>query len=150
MFFVRPIVSLWELMTPGCCKFGPKGHDWQDLCTYMKGTTKHCYILNIQALGLVVSGKKIFLCYSNYKPLADNDAPWAWPIWTPWAWLAGFIKGVTKQCYTQNKNLLASWFQRRRFFLCFSCCRSMEANDHRGVANLDPRGMIGRIYVGFQ
>ena len=26
----------------------------------MKGTTKHCYILNIQVLGLVVSEKKIF------------------------------------------------------------------------------------------
>ena len=24
----------------------------------------------------------------------------------------------------------------------------MGANDPRGVANLDPRGMIGRIYVG--
>ena len=25
---------------------------------------------------------------------------------------------------------------------------SMEANDPQGVASLDPRGMIGRIYVG--
>ena len=25
---------------------------------------------------------------------------------------------------------------------------SMGANDPRGVANLDPRGMVGRIYVG--
>ena len=24
----------------------------------------------------------------------------------------------------------------------------MGANDPRGVANLDPRGMVGRIYVG--
>ena len=24
----------------------------------------------------------------------------------------------------------------------------MGDNEHRGVANLDPRGMIGRIYVG--
>ena len=24
----------------------------------------------------------------------------------------------------------------------------MGANKHRGVANLDPRGMVGRIYVG--
>ena len=25
----------------------------------------------------------------------------------------------------------------------------MEANDPRGVTNLDPRGMIGRIYVEY-
>ena len=25
----------------------------------------------------------------------------------------------------------------------------MGANDPQGVANLDPRGMIGRIYVGY-
>ena len=27
------------------------------------GTTKHCYILNIQDSGFVVSEKKIFLCF---------------------------------------------------------------------------------------
>ena len=29
----------------------------------------------MQALGLVVLGKKIFKCLSHYKPMADNDAP---------------------------------------------------------------------------
>ena len=28
-----------------------------------------------QALGLVVLEKKIFKCFSHYKPMADNDAP---------------------------------------------------------------------------
>ena len=42
---------------------------------FLKGTTKHCYLINIQALGLVVSEKKIFSCYSHHKTLADNDAP---------------------------------------------------------------------------
>ena len=32
------------------------------------------------------------------------------------------------------------------FFLCFSRCKSMGANDPRGAAIFDPRGMIGRIY----
>ena len=32
------------------------------------------YILNIQALGLVVSEKKMFSCYSHFKPMVDNDA----------------------------------------------------------------------------
>ena len=71
--------------------------------------------------------------------------PGAWPIWTPGAWLAGFMYGTTKHCYIQN--MWASWFQRRRF-LRFSHYKSMEANDPQGMANLDPRGFIGRIYVG--
>ena len=35
----------------------------------------------------------------------------------------------------------------KKIFLCFSHCKAMEANDPRGGAILDPRGMIGRIYV---
>ena len=68
----------------------------------MKGTTKRCYILNIKALGLVVLEKKIFKCFSHYKPMADNDAPGAWPIWTPGSQLAGIIMGLTKRCYILN------------------------------------------------
>ena len=30
---------------------------------------------------------------------------------------------------------------------CFSHCKSMGANDPRGGAIFDPRGMIGRIYI---
>ena len=33
-------------------------------------------------------------------------------------------------------------------FLCSSYCKSMGANHPRGVANLDPSDMIGRIYKG--
>ena len=62
----------------------------------MKGTTKCCYILNIKALGLVVSEKKIFSYFSHYRPMLDNDAPGARPIWAPGTRLAGFMKGVTK------------------------------------------------------
>ena len=29
--YVFPIVSLWELMTPGAGPFLTQGHDWQDL-----------------------------------------------------------------------------------------------------------------------
>ena len=35
----------------------------------------------------------------------------------------------------------------KKFFLRFFHCKSMGANDPRGVASLDPRGMVGRIYV---
>ena len=40
--------------------------------------------------------------FSHYKPQADNDAPGAWPIWTPGSRLAGIIKGLTKHRFTQN------------------------------------------------
>ena len=36
--------------------------------------------------------------------------------------------------------------EKKIFFLCFSHCKSMGANNPRGGAILDPRGMIGRIY----
>ena len=35
----------------------------------------------------------------------------------------------------------------KKIFLRFSHYKSMGANDPRGLANLDPRGLIGRIYV---
>ena len=70
--------------------------------------------------------------------MADSDTPWAWPIWTPGAWLAGFVKGITKHCYTQNIKALGLMVSEK-IFLCSS----------RSVANLDPKGMIGRIFVGY-
>ena len=44
--------------------------------------------------------------------------------------------------------LWASWFQRRFLRFCFSTVKSLGANDPWGVANLDPRGIVGGIYVG--
>ena len=35
----------------------------------------------------------------------------------------------------------------KKFFLSFSHYKSMGANDFPGADNLDPRGMVGRIYV---
>ena len=70
------------------------------------------------------------MLYSYYKPFEDNNAHRAWPIWTQGAWLAGSIKGITKHCCTQN-------------IIALGLMAPM------GVANLDPRGMIGRIYVGY-
>ena len=84
--------------------------------------------------------------------MADNDAPGAWPIWTPGSRLAGIIKGLTKHCFTQNTKALGLMVSKKKIFLRFSYNKSMEANDPPpppGVANLDPRGMIGRIYEGY-
>ena len=92
----------------------------------------------------MVLERKIFKCFSHYKPIADNDAPAAWPIWTLGSQLAGIIKGLTKHCFTQNiKSSGPHGFREEYFFYVFL------SNDPSGVANLDPRGMIGRIYEGY-
>ena len=69
VFYVFPIVSLWELISPGVGPFLTPG-PW--LAGFIKRTTIHCYTQNMKALGLVVSEKKIFLCFSH-------DAPGAGP-----------------------------------------------------------------------
>ena len=51
----------------------------------------------------MVLEKKIFKCFSHYKPMADNDAPGAWPIFTPGSRLAGIIKELTL-LHTKYKN----------------------------------------------
>ena len=66
----------------------------------------------MKALGLVVSEKKIFLCFSH-------DAPGAGPVWTPWARLAGFMKRTTRHCYTQNMKALGLVVSEKKIFLCF-------------------------------
>ena len=96
----------------------------------MKGTNKHCYMLNTQALSLVVLELEDF---SHYKPTAHMDIPGAWSIWTPGTWLAGLMKGTTKHCYIQNIEALGLVI----FFLCFSHCKSMRAICCHGNHNFD-------------
>ena len=73
-------------------------------------------------------------------------APGAGPFLTPGAQLAGFVKRTTIHCYTQNRKALYFVVSEKKIFLCFSHCKSMGANDPRGGAIFDPRGMVGRIY----
>ena len=80
-----------------------------------------------------------FLCFSH-------DAPGAWPVWTKGAWLIGFIKRTTIQCYIKILKALGLVVFEKTIFLCFSHCKSMRANDPWGGAMFDPRGMVGRIY----
>ena len=63
-------------------------------------------------------------------------------MWTPGARLAGFIKSTTIHCYTHSSGHCGFGEED---FLCFSQCKCMGANDPRGGAISDPRGMIGRI-----
>ena len=54
--------------------------------------------------------------FSHYKPMADNDAPGAWPILTPGSLLAGIIKGLTKHCFTQNIKALGLMVSEKKVF----------------------------------
>ena len=58
---------------------------------------------------------------------SSNDAPWAGPVWTAGAWLAGFIKRTTIHCYIQNVKALGLVVSDNKMFLCFSHCKSMGA-----------------------
>ena len=77
------------MIPPGMGPCGPPG---ARLAGFIKRNTLHCYKQNMKALGLVVSEKKIFLCFYH-------DAPGAGPVWTPGTRLAGFIKRTTIHCY---------------------------------------------------
>ena len=85
----------------------------------------------------------------SYKSIVDNDMPRAWPIWTPGAPLAGFIKRSTIHCSTQNMKALGHVVSEK-IFLCFSNCKSMGAIDPRVGAIFYSRDMIRRIYVKLQ
>ena len=52
-----PIVSLWEMMTPGLGQFRPKGRDWKDLCWVPLNIATH------KILKLLTSEKKIFYIF---------------------------------------------------------------------------------------
>ena len=52
---------------------GPVWTPGARLAEFIKKTFIHCYIQNMKPLGLVVSKKKIFLCFSHYKSMGAND-----------------------------------------------------------------------------
>ena len=48
--------------------------------------------------------------------MVDNDMPGAWPVWTPGAPLAGFIKRNTIHCYKQNMKALGLVVSEKKIF----------------------------------
>ena len=67
----------------------------------------------MKALGLVVSEKKkIFFFF--------HDAPGVWPVRTPGAQSAEFIKRALIHCYTQNRKALGLVVLEEKIFSCFS------------------------------
>ena len=57
-------------MSPGA---GPVLTPGAQLAGFIKSTTIHCYTQNRKALCLVVSEKKIFLCFSHCKSMGANE-----------------------------------------------------------------------------
>ena len=94
----------------------------------------------MNALGLVVSEKKILL----YFP---HDAPGAGPVWTPGARLAGFIKRTTRHCYTPNMKALGFLVSEKKIFYVFPIVSLWELMTP-GVGSFLTPGpcMVGRIY----
>ena len=96
----------------------------------------------MKALGLVVLEKKIFFMF--------------YPLLPPPPWDGALApRGTVGRIYKEdNYTLLLTKYESsgpcgfgEEDFLCFSHCKSMGANDPRGGAIFDPRGMIGRIYI---
>ena len=57
--------------------------------------------------------------YFHYKSMVDNDMPGAWPVWTPGAPLAVFIKKSIIHWSTQHMKALGHMVSEK-IFLCFS------------------------------
>ena len=93
----------------------------------MKSATKNYYILNIKALCLAVSEKKIFFAFFLIISLSQIMTPPGRGLFRPQgSWLEGIMKGIAKHCYTQNIKALGLM---RRIFVCFYYYTSMGAND---------------------
>ena len=107
-FYVFPIASLWEQLTLGV---GPLLTPGASLAGFLKRTTILCCTQNMKALGLVVSEKKNFSCFSH-------DA-WAGPVWTPGARSAEFIKMTFIHSYTQNRKAIGLVVLEKNIFFMF-------------------------------
>ena len=71
--------------------------------------------------------------------MVDNDMPGAWPVWTPGAPLAAFIKESIIHWSTQQYESSGPYGFGEDFFKVFP-------GRPRGGARMDPRGTVGRIY----
>ena len=128
IFLCFPIVCLREIMMPrGGAIFDPRG---------MVGRIykeDHYTLLHTkyESSGPCGFGGEDFFCFSH-------DDPGAGPVWTPGAWLAGFIKRTIIHCYTQNMKALGLVVSEKKIFLCFCHCKSMEAICCHGNQSSDP------------
>ena len=57
-----------------------------------------------------------FFIYFHYKSIVDNDMPGAWPVWTPGAPLAAFIKESIIH-WSQRMNALGHMVSEKIFYV---------------------------------
>ena len=76
---------------------------------------------------------------SWFQSLWEQMAPKIWPNWTSGAWLVRFMQGITQQY------IRCGPYGFRGFFSMYSQWTIMTL---KVWTNFDPRGMVGRIYVG--
>ena len=90
-----------------------------------------------------------FLMFFSYIALYKHMTPWGEASLEP----SGFVSKIyvgdhLRLLYTKYISCGPQAFREEDFFDFFFPLKSMGTNDPRGVASLDPRGLIGRIYVG--
>ena len=61
--------------------------------------------------------EKIFFIYFRYKSMVDNDMPGAWPVWTPGAPLAAFIKESIIHWSTQHMKAPGHMVSEKIFYV---------------------------------
>ena len=79
------------------------------------------------------AAEQIFFMHFSYKSMVDNAMPGAWPVWTPGAPLAAFIKESIIHWSTQHMKALGHMVSEKKIFLCFS-------HDAPGVGPDGPQG----------
>ena len=110
------------------------------------GTTKHCYIQNIEALGLLVSEKKIFVSFSHCKSM-ETIYPRGVAKFDPRGMAGTIYVEDHSHCHIQNIKAVCPVVSEKKIFEFFSHSKSIETINRRGLAKFDPRGMNGIIYV---
>ena len=71
-----------------------------------------------------------FFLYFHCKSKVDNDMPGAWPVWTPGAPLAAFIKDSIIHWSTQHMKALGHMVSEKKIFLCFGTVGRIYKEDH--------------------
>ena len=136
MVLEKKIFLCFSHDTPGA---GPVWTPGARLAGFIKRNTIHCYKQNMKALGLVVSEKFFYVLLMTTLGGARMDP-----------------RGTVGRLYKEGHyTMLLTKYESSRpcgcgeedFFMFFRHCKSMGANDPRGGAIFDPRGMIGRIYI---
>ena len=79
-------------------------------------------LLHIKFTSFVSCGcreEDLFFMYFHYESMVDNDIPGSWPVWTPGAPLAEFIKRSTTHCSTQNMKAQGHLVSEKNIFYVF-------------------------------